>query len=105
MALGVRRSFGIGAGDLASASRAALDAPLTDEAELWLARPADDAPTLGAFQRNVAPGAPRVVRRGSGGPAVRMGDGTLWLPLLLPPVAALAAGRETHPLNPPRPPP
>ena len=93
MALAVRRSFGIGARDLAAASRAALDVPLVDEAELWIARPAGEALAIGAFQRN--PGG-ESVRRGSGGPTVRMGEGTLWVALLLPRVDALVACDEAH---------
>jgi hypothetical protein len=98
MALGVRRSFGIGALELAAASRATLDVPLTDEAELWLARPDEDAIAPGAFQRP-ALDAPLALRRGSGGPAVRMGPGTLWLALLLPRVGALVACDEARLVN------
>ena len=101
MAIGVRCSFGIGPLELAAASRAALDAPLADEAELWMARPDGDAVTLGAFQRagSRASLSPLAVRRGSGGPAVRMGEGTLWLALLLPRVDALVACDEARLVN------
>jgi hypothetical protein len=99
MALGVRRSFGIEARELAALSRAALDAPVADEAELWIARPAGEAIALGAFQRNVGRRAVPVVRRGSGGPAVRMGEGTLWLALVLPRVDALVSCDEAHIVN------
>ena len=104
MAIGVRRSFGIGAQELAAASRAALDVALADEAELWIARPDEEAVALGAFQRQgslaLPPSlAPVVVRRGSGGPAVRMGTGTLWLALLLPRVDALVACDESRLVN------
>jgi hypothetical protein len=100
MAIGVRRSFGIGARPLAWASRAARDAPLADEAELWLGRSDEDAVILGAFQRNTtrAP-APRVVQRGSGGPSVHLGAGTLWVALLLPRADALVACDEAHLVN------
>ena len=94
MTIGVRRSFGIGARDLAAASQSALDVPLADEAELWIARPSEDAIALGAFQRSSGASGHLVVRRGSGGPAVRMGEGTLWVALLLPRVDALVACDE-----------
>ncbi len=99
MAISVRRSFGIGADALAAASRAALDVPLADEAELWLARPSEDATVLGAFQRAVDPAPGRLVRRGSGGPSVRIGEGTLWLALLLPRVDALVDCDEARLVN------
>jgi hypothetical protein len=101
MAIGVRRSFGIGALELATASRAALDTPLADEAELWIGRPDEDAVALGAFQRagSRAPLGPVLVQRGSGGPGVRMGAGTLWLALLLPRVDALVACDESRLVN------
>jgi hypothetical protein len=91
MSIGVRRSFGIGARDLAAASQSALDVPLADEAELWMARPSEDAIALGAFQRSSGASGHLVVRRGSGGPSVRMGPGTLWLALLLPRIDAFVA--------------
>lgn len=99
MAIGVRRAFGIGPLELAAASRAALDAPVVDEAELWLARPDGDAFVLGAFQRLTEARPPLVVRRGSGGPTVRLGPGTLWLALLLPRPDALVACDESHLVN------
>jgi hypothetical protein len=101
VSIGVRRSLGIGARELAAASRAALSWPLTDEAELWLARPGEDAIALGAFQRgeaSAAGGSP-VVRRGSGGPAVRVGEGTVWVALLLPRPDALTPCDEAHLVN------
>ena len=105
MTLGVRRSLFLAPRDLAAASRAALDLPLEDEAELWLARPSGDAIALGAFQRG--PRGTRgtrdtrdlVVRRGSGGPAVRMGEGTLWVSLRLARVDALVECDEAHVVN------
>jgi hypothetical protein len=99
VSLGVRRSFGIGTRELAAASRAALDCPLEDEAELWIGRPCDDAIALGAFGRahSALPGV--IVRRGSGGPAVRVGEGTLWVALLLPSVGALVSCDESHIVN------
>jgi hypothetical protein len=101
MSIGVRRSFGIGAEELAAASRAALEVPFVDEAELWIARPNEDAIALGAFQRasSLEPSQLPVVRRGSGGPAVRIGKGTLWVALLLPRVDALVACDEARIVN------
>jgi hypothetical protein len=103
MAIVVRRSFAVPPPALAAASCAALDAPLGDEAELWLGRPASEAVALGAFQRalaaeGLAPEAP-LLRRGSGGPRVRMGEGTLWLALLLPRASALVACDESRLVN------
>jgi hypothetical protein len=100
MAIGVRRSFGVEAREIAAASRAALDVPLADEAELWIARPAGIAIAIGAFQRSTGgAAADPIVRRGSGGPAVRMGEGTLWLALVLPRLDALVACDAGHIVN------
>jgi hypothetical protein len=99
MALGVRRSFGIDARLLEAATRSALSAPLADEAELWIGRPAGDAMVLGAFQRRASADAGVVVRRGTGGPAVRVGSGTVWMALVLPRVDALTSCDEAHLVN------
>src|ERR1700685_4509113 len=99
MAIGVRRSFGVEAREIAAASRAALDLPLADEAELWIGRPASEAIALGAFQPLTGDAARPIVRRGSGGPAVRMGEGTLWLALVLPRIDALVACDAAHIVN------
>jgi len=99
MGISVRRSFGISAVELAAASRAALDVPLADEAELWIARPSEDAIALGAFQRDTGALGPGVVRRGSGGPAVHVGEGTLWVALLLSRVDALTECDEPRLVN------
>lgn len=75
---------------LAARSRAALDAPLEGDAELWITSPTDDALALGAFQR--AAGVDRharVVRRGSGGASVDVGPGTLHVLLALARPSAL----------------
>ena len=77
MALAVRRSFGLPAEEIAAASRAALDMPLAEEAELWVARPAGEAIAIGAFQRNAKDfGAPVVAAL-----SVRLGG--VCLPLCL----------------------
>jgi hypothetical protein len=72
---------------------------LADEAELWFARPAAHAIAIGAFQRSPEEATDPIVRRGSGGPAVRMGEGTLWLALVLPRVDALVACDAGHIVN------
>ncbi len=67
---------------------------------MWLGRTGESATVLGAFARRTEsmPYA-RVVRRGSGGPAVQVGPGTLWLALLLSRVDALVACDEAHLVN------
>lgn len=90
-------SLGVGVGlvaggersarDLAALSRAALDRPLRRDAEVCVSVVADDALVLGAFER--ATGAPRdaspgpLLRRGSGGPTVRVGPGTVHVAVAL----------------------
>jgi hypothetical protein len=99
----VRRWFDADPRALAAASRAALACPfLVDggDAELWLARPASDAVAVGAFQRATGiDSSTVVVRRGSGGPLVRLGAGSLWIGLLLARVDALVACDEARILN------
>src|SRR5215472_6853526 len=102
MAIAVRLTLGIDARTLAAASGALLEFPLGDEAELWIARPSQDATLLGAFQRETeeTPPAERAsARRGSGGPKVRVGPGTLWVALLLPRVDALVSCDEARIVN------
>jgi hypothetical protein len=101
VSLGVRRSFGIGARELAAASCASLDHRFGDgdEAELWIAQPGDEAIAIGAFGRASGIDAATVVRRGSGGPVVRVGEGTLWIALLLPSVSALVSCDEPRIVN------
>jgi len=105
MTIAVRRAFGIAAGELAAASQSALEVPLAEEAELWIARPKEEAIALGSFQRALSAegkGSAEsvlLVRRGSGGPAVRMGEGTLWVALLLARVDALVPCDEARLVN------
>ncbi|HEY4013213.1 MAG TPA: hypothetical protein VGM06_07735 [Polyangiaceae bacterium] len=69
---------------MAAHSRAALDRPLRCPAELWVAVGTDEGTLLGAFQR--AAGMPRpslLARRGSGGPEVAVGEGTVHVELSL----------------------
>jgi hypothetical protein len=88
---------------MAAHSRAALDRPLTCEAELWVATATDEARVLGAFQRvhdgsAVAIATPRV-RRGSGGPEVFVGPGTVHVALTLAHPGSLAECDEKHIVN------
>ena len=99
MAIGVRRSYGISASAIGAASCALLEAPLSSEAELWLARPSDEAILLGAFQRATETPSVSLVRRGSGGPRVRIGPGSLWVGLLLSRVDALVSCDEARIVN------
>jgi hypothetical protein len=68
--------------EIAAWSHAALDRALDCEAELWVAIANDEATLLGAFQRGTAIDGP-LWRRGSGGPSVRTGPGTVHLALSL----------------------
>jgi hypothetical protein len=108
MAITLRRAFGMAAVDLATASRAALDVPLEGDAELWAGSAREEAIALGAFERDVGSASQRTtppsdgrlrVRRGSGGPSVRLGPGTLWVALLLPRVDALVDCDEKRIVN------
>jgi hypothetical protein len=82
MQLGVHRPLRPSCAALAAWSRGALDRPLAHDAELTLATPSDERVIAGAFDRGL-------VRRGSGGPHVRVGPGTLWLTLALARPSAL----------------
>jgi len=87
---------------LAALSRTALDRPLGADAELSVAVVLDDAVLLGAFQRAaglaIEAGA-RVERRGSGGPEVRVGPGTVHVALSLTHPASLTSCDEKHIVN------
>ncbi len=85
--------------DIVAHSRAALDRPLAQPGELWIAVASDEALVLGAFQRDVglAPG-PRV-RRGSGGPEVRLAPGTVHVALALAHPGALVPCDEKRIVN------
>jgi hypothetical protein len=82
--LGLRFGRPRSALEAAALSRNALDMDLVFDAELSVHPIAADGVMLGAFQRGA--GMPRdraLVRRGSGGPAVRVGDGTVHVLLAL----------------------
>ena len=76
--------------EIAARSQGVLDRPLTHDAELILAHPDAEAVLLGAFERDTASvvcaqmcAECTVHRRGSGGAAVTIGPGTLWMSLAL----------------------
>jgi hypothetical protein len=96
------------ASEVASHSREALDRPLAHPGELWTAIVRDDALLIGAFQRarDLGPGeddatippVPRL-RRGSGGPSVRVGPGTVHVALSLSRPDAMTACDEKRIVN------
>jgi hypothetical protein len=91
------------AAEIAAHSRAALDRPLAlgHDAELWVGVATDAARSLGAFQRLEARagGPAAVVRRGSGGPEVLIGPGTVHVALSLAHPGSLAACDEKRIVN------
>jgi hypothetical protein len=98
--LGILRGGARSARELALHSRAALDRPLREPGELWTAIVRDEALVLGAFQRGAQ--VPRdlpLVRRGSGGPEVRVGPGTVHVALALASPGALIACDEKRIVN------
>lgn len=96
--LGVVRAGQRKARELGAASRAGLDRPLRRGAELTVAVVTDDALLLGAFQRHTFVGS-RADRRGSGGPEVHVGPGTLYVGLALEHPAALLPCDEKRIVN------
>ena len=98
MRLGILRAGERSARELADHSRGALDRALAHPGELWVAVAADEATLLGAFQRGTNVAAPRW-RRGSGGPEVRVGPGTVHIALALAHPGALVACDEKRIVN------
>src|SRR5579883_980408 len=96
-AIGVARLGEVPAQLVAAWSQGALDRALACDAELVLARVASEALLLGAFQRAdpetvaLAGSTRALARRGSGGPAVSVGAGTLYIGLALARPSALVA--------------
>ena len=82
---------------IAAASRTALDRPLQSAAELTVAVASDEATLLGAFQRSTSRRDLR--RRGSGGPEVHVGPGTLHVALALRNPASLVPCDEKRIVN------
>jgi hypothetical protein len=74
------------AAHIAASSCGGLDRALTAPAELAVAIAGDEATVLGAFQRATSEGS---LRRASGGPAVRVGPGTVHVALALATPSAL----------------
>jgi hypothetical protein len=87
---------------IAASSRVALDRALRCSAELSIALARDEVVLLGAFQRAaglaVVPGTP-LARRCSGGPAVRVGPGTVHVALSLDNPASLVPCDEKRIVN------
>ena len=85
--MGILRAGERSAHEIAAHSRAALDRPLSQPGEPWTAIARDQGVLLGAFQRGAGlpglPGEVARVHRGSGGPAVRLGPGTVHVALAL----------------------
>lgn len=98
------------AAQIADHSRSALDRRLVCDAELWLAVATDEARIWGAFQRvveahphagsaiEVRPALPGA-RRGSGGPEVLVGPGTVHVALALANPASLGPSDEKRIVN------
>jgi hypothetical protein len=98
--LGVVRTEERSTRAIAAHSRAALDRPLRCPAELWVALAGDEALLIGAFQRGAGmPEGWSLIRRGSGGPAVVVGRGTVHVALALAHPGALLAGDEKRIVN------
>jgi hypothetical protein len=85
---------------IAEHSRAALDRPLRCDAELSVSIARDEAVLIGAFQRGagLAQGS-TLLRRGSGGPEVSVGEGTVHVALALAHPGALVACDEKRIVN------
>jgi hypothetical protein len=84
MRLGIVRAESPSFVDMAAHSRGALDRPLAHAAELWVAVAREDALLVGAFQRGRGlPDTWPLARRGSGGPEVHVGPGTIHVALAL----------------------
>jgi hypothetical protein len=100
MRLGVIRAGTRSAGEIAAHSRAALDRPLAHAAELWVAVAREEALLVGAFQRGRGmPVTWPLARRGSGGPEVRVGPGTVHVALALAHPGVFVPCDETRIVN------
>jgi hypothetical protein len=98
--LGIFRAGERSGRQLALHSRAALDRPLGHPGELWVAVATDEAIVLGAFQRGgLMPTDAPLERRGSGGPEIRIGPGTVHVALALTHPGALTACDEKRIVN------
>lgn len=100
MHLGVVRAGERSAREIAAVSCGALDRALALPAELWVAIARDEAVLVGAFQRGAGmPAEWALSRRGSGGPEVRVGPGTVHVALALAHPGALVSCDETRIVN------
>jgi hypothetical protein len=100
MRLGILRAGTRSAGEIAAHSRAALDRPLGAVAEIWVAVAAEEALLLGAFQRKAGmPDRWPLMKRGSGGPEVLVGPGTIHVALALAHPDALTPCDESRIVN------
>jgi hypothetical protein len=97
--LGILRVGERSARAIAAHSRSALDRPLREPGELWIAVADGDARVLGAFQRAPSTATETRERRGSGGPEVRVGPGTIHMALALAHPGALVAADEKRIVN------
>jgi len=100
MRLGLMRAKARSAAEIAAHSRAALDRALAQPAELWVAVARDTALLAGAFQRGVSmPDTWPLARRGSGGPEVLVGPGTVHVALALAHPGVLTPCDESRIVN------
>lgn len=85
---------------IAAHSRAALDRPLRCDAELSVSVARDEAVLIGSFQRGAGmPQGFTLLRRGSGGPEVLVGEGTVHIALALVHPGALVPCDERRIVN------
>src|SRR5580704_10832079 len=100
VSMGILRAGERGAREIAAHSREALDRPLAQPGELWIAVARDEAQLIGAFQRRAGlPDQGTRLRRGSGGPAVRVGPGTVHVALALAHPGAIVPCDEKRIVN------
>jgi hypothetical protein len=98
--IGIIRAGELAAREVAAHSRASLDRPLRAPAELMVATASDTALVLGAFQRGVGmPQDAPLVRRGSGGPEVRIAPGALHVLLAMESPGSLVPCDEQRIVN------
>jgi hypothetical protein len=99
--MGILRAGDRGSREIAAQSRGALDRALAHPGELWIAIASDEGRLAGAFQRLADPagGGPLRTRRGSGGPEVRVGPGTVHVMLALASPGALFPCDEKRIVN------
>jgi len=98
--MGILRAGDRSAREIAAHSRGALDRPLAQPGELWTAVAGDEALLVGAFQRVAGPQAAGTqLKRGSGGPAVQLGPGSVHVALALAHPGALVSCDEKRIVN------